>query len=59
MNYTVAIDAEQGLQTALQVSSIPTFLLVDSKGVVRDIALGGGEYLEALFKKAEALSKSP
>lgn len=59
MNYTIAIDAEQGLQTALQVGSIPTFLLVDSKGVVRDIALGGGDYLEALLKKAEALSKGP
>ena len=59
MNYTIAIDAEQGLQTTLQVGSIPTFLLVDSKGVVRDIALGGGEYLEGLFKKAEALSKGP
>jgi hypothetical protein len=55
----VAIDAEQGLQTALQIGSIPTFLLVDSKGVVRHIALGGGEYLETLLKKAEALSKGP
>jgi thiol-disulfide isomerase/thioredoxin len=59
MNYTVAIDAEQNLQTALQVGSIPTFLLVDSKGVVRQIALGGGDYLEALLKKAEQLSGNP
>jgi thiol-disulfide isomerase/thioredoxin len=59
MNYTIAIDAEQNLQTALQVGSIPTFLLVDSKGVVRDIALGAGDYLEALLKKAENLSASP
>ncbi len=59
MNYTVAIDAEQSLQTALQVGSIPTFLLVDSKGIVRDIALGAGDYLETLLKKAEGLSASP
>ncbi len=59
MNYTVAIDAEQSLQTALQIGSIPTFLLVDSKGIVRDIALGAGDYLEALLKKAEGLNASP
>lgn len=59
MNYTVAIDADQSLQTALQVGSIPTFLLVDAKGVVRDIALGAGDYLETLLKKAERMSASP
>jgi thiol-disulfide isomerase/thioredoxin len=59
MDYTIATDAEQSLQTSLQIGSIPTFLLVDAKGVVREIALGGGAYLDALLKKAEKLSASP
>jgi thiol-disulfide isomerase/thioredoxin len=53
--YTLALDTEQKLQGALQIGSIPTFLLVDRQGVVRDIALGAGDYLEALIKKAERL----
>ncbi|MDQ3234667.1 MAG: redoxin domain-containing protein [Pseudobdellovibrionaceae bacterium] len=59
IEYTLAIDAEQKLQTELQIGSIPTFLLIDSKGVVREVALGAGEYLESLIKKAERLSTSP
>lgn len=59
MDYIVAIDSEQKLQTELQVGSIPTFLLIDSKGVVRDLALGAGDYLEALIKKAEKLNARP
>jgi thiol-disulfide isomerase/thioredoxin len=55
IDYTVAIDSQQKLQTELQVGSIPTFLLIDSKGVVRDLSLGAGDYLEALIKKAEKL----
>lgn len=59
ITYTLAVDTEQQLQAALQIGSIPTFLLVDSQGVVRDIALGAGDYLEALIKKAERLHASP
>lgn len=59
INYTLAMDVEQKLQVALQIGSIPTFLLIDTKGVVRHVALGAGDYLESLIKKAEGLSASP
>jgi thiol-disulfide isomerase/thioredoxin len=54
MDYTVAMNKSQ---TDFQVGSIPTFVLVDSKGVVRALAMGAGDYLESLLQQAERLKK--
>lgn len=60
IDYTIAIDSQDRIQADFQIGSIPTFILVDPKGVVREIALGAGDYLETLIQKAERLnSKTP
>ncbi len=59
MNYTVAMDAQGKIQTDYQIASIPAFILIDQKGIVRELTLGAGDYLEGLIDQAEKLASQP
>lgn len=57
IGYAQTQDVANKVQSAYGMGSIPAFILVDQKGVVNDLTVGVGEYLETLLKKAEILSK--
>jgi len=56
MSYTIALDPDQDAWSAFVISGIPTTVIVDKTGVVRDVAVGLGDVadvqrtLEALLK---------
>ena len=45
-------DPEGAISKEFVVSSIPLFILVDKKGMVREVEVGAGEVLEELLKKS-------
>jgi hypothetical protein len=51
--YLQNIDAQ--INRDYMASSIPMFILIDKKGVVVDLNLGGGSVLEAILNKAKTL----
>lgn len=55
LSFVQTHDAEGKVQGAYGMGSIPAFILVGRDGKVVDLTVGGGEYLEQLFKKAEKL----
>ncbi len=55
LSYLMTHDPEAKAQNAYGMGSIPAFILIDKKGEVVDLTVGGGDYLEALLKKAESL----
>lgn len=57
IGYAQTHDVENKVQSAYGMGSIPAFILIDQKGVVNDLTVGVGEYLETLLQKAETLSK--
>lgn len=57
LSYMQTQDKDNKVQSAYGMGSIPAFILVDKNGVVNDLTVGVGEYLEALLNKAEKLSK--
>lgn len=57
LGYTFVSDPGGKVQGDYGMGSIPAFILVDRKGVVKDISVGVGEYLETLLRKAETLAK--
>ena len=59
VHYTMAMDTQGKIQSDYQISSIPAFILIDQKGVIRDLTLGAGDYLETLIQKAELLAAKP
>jgi len=58
VSYPQTQDPGNKVQVAYGMSSIPAFILIDQKGVVNDLTVGVGDYLEALLKKAEKLAKA-
>ncbi len=59
IEYPIYSDPKGEANQAFQVSSIPSFFLIDRQGVVRDLALGAGVYLEDLSRTLEAVLKQP
>lgn len=55
--YPVVFDVDDKVHAAYQVNSLPTFFLIDSQGVVRRVAIGGGRYIEELLHDIGALLK--
>ena len=41
------------------VSAIPAFGVIDQKGIVRHVAIGGGRYLAETIEAAKKLAASP
>ena len=56
LSYRQTHDPEAKAQNAYGMGSIPAFILVDKKGDVVDLTVGGGDYLAALLAKAAALN---
>jgi peroxiredoxin len=46
IKYTVAYDADRGVNRAYMVSALPTLFVIDHEGVVRDIHIGAGQMEE-------------
>ncbi len=57
ISYAQAQDPDDRVQGAYGMASIPAFILIDRKGVVNDLTVGVGEYLETLLNKADKLAK--
>lgn len=55
LSYLQTFDKEAKAQNAYGMGAVPAFILVDKKGDVVDLTVGGGDYLEALLNKAAAL----
>lgn len=54
--FTILRDADNGLHSYFSVYSIPTTILINKEGIVKEVALGGGFYLDEVLKKAIALN---
>lgn len=57
LHYSFVSDPEGKTQGDYAMGSIPAFILIDRKGIVKDISVGVGEYLDTFLKEAERLSK--
>jgi thiol-disulfide isomerase/thioredoxin len=55
VEYTLAADTTERTSSAYAVYALPTLVLIDTKGVVREIVVGGGDQLADLEAKIEAL----
>ncbi len=55
LTYLMTHDPDAKAQNAYGMGSIPAFILIDKQGEVVDLIVGGGDYLDALLKKAESL----
>ena len=55
LSYRQTFDKEAKAQNAYGMGAVPAFILIDKKGDVVDLTVGGGDYLEALLNKAAAL----
>ncbi|OFZ16370.1 MAG: hypothetical protein A2X86_21875 [Bdellovibrionales bacterium GWA2_49_15] len=56
-NHILYLQSDEGKVNELfMAAAIPMFVLIDKKGVVVELELGGGTVLENILKKAEALT---
>lgn len=53
----IYVHSKEDVSEKFYVSSIPMFILVDKKGIVRDLVLGGGEEFLKIAQKAQKLAK--
>lgn len=57
--FTILSDEKQTTLAEWMVSAIPMLGVIDQKGIVRHITLGGGAYLEEAIRIAQDLAKNP
>lgn len=50
-------DAENKAAEIFRVSALPTIIIIDKKGIVREVSVGAGSYLENALKTADNLLK--
>ncbi len=53
--FTVVRDPKRKISLDYHVSSVPTFFLIDQEGIVRQVELGAGEYLQNLLLEIDQL----
>jgi thiol-disulfide isomerase/thioredoxin len=56
-SFIILRDVDNKIHSYFSVYSIPTTILLNKEGVVTEVAIGGGFYLDEVLKKAVAMSK--
>ncbi len=56
-SFTILRDSDSSIHSYFLVYSIPTTILIDKDGIVKEVSLGGGFYLDEVLKKAIEMNK--